>query len=50
VSHDPLINLSVDEFLKPILMVYERNGIKMGFSKLEGGILYINADKRACGG
>jgi hypothetical protein len=39
----------IEEFLKNILLAYERNGIRMSLNKIENNIVYLNIDKR-CGG
>lgn len=41
---------SLSAFLMPVFKAYEGNGIHMSFSKIENGIVFINIDKRMCGG
>jgi hypothetical protein len=42
--------IPIEEFLKPVFVAYQKNGITMSFNRVENNILYINIDKRMCVG
>jgi len=49
-SRQPAFSMPIEEFLKPIFVAYERNGIKISLSKVENNIVYISVDKKICAG
>lgn len=49
-ARQPVINTPIEQFLKPTFDTWARCGIKMSVNRIENGVLYLNVNKRACGG
>lgn len=50
MKKEPLIDMPLEDFLKPIFIAYAKSGIHMSFNRIENDTLYLNINKRACGG
>jgi len=50
MEKQPIISTPIELFLKPMFDLWVRCGIKISFNRVDKGILYLNIEKRTCGG
>jgi len=46
----PLISTPLPDFLKPIFDAYAKSGIQMSLNRVEGDVIFLNVNKKQCGG